>query len=83
MIYCTSLHFLRHEQWRTDGTGSEKHHVFFDKASTSTPHQMDTLESELAACHVPGAPTLQGRRFPKRDQTRGLRHVALHFLDQL
>lgn len=26
MIYCTSLHFLRHEQWRTDGTGSEKHH---------------------------------------------------------
>lgn len=35
MIYCTSLHFLRHEQWRTDGTGAEKQHVFTDKAGTS------------------------------------------------
>lgn len=44
MIYCTSLHFLRHEQWRTDGTGSEKHHISFEKASTGTPHQTDKLQ---------------------------------------
>lgn len=33
MVYCTSLHFLRHEQWHTDGTGSGKHHVFYEEAS--------------------------------------------------
>lgn len=60
MIYCTSLHFLRHEQWRTDRTGSEKHHVFMDKASTGTPHQ--TTHSSLS----PGAPLMRGWRFQKK-----------------
>lgn len=37
MVYCTSLHFLRHEQCK-DGMGFRKHHVYFDEAGTSTPH---------------------------------------------
>lgn len=38
MVYCTSLHFLRHEQCK-DGMGFWKHHVYFDEAGTSTPHR--------------------------------------------
>lgn len=38
MVYCTSLHFLRHEQCK-DGMGFRKHHVCFDEAGTSTPHR--------------------------------------------
>lgn len=38
MVYCTSLHFLRHEQCK-DGMGFRKHHVYFDEAGTSIPHR--------------------------------------------
>lgn len=38
MVYCTDLHFLRHEQCK-DGMGFQKHHVYFDEAGTSTPHR--------------------------------------------
>lgn len=66
MIYFTSLHFLRHEQWRTDGTGSEKHHVFIDKASTSTPHRIDTLKVWADRLSWPRSSRNEGMERPEK-----------------
>lgn len=78
MIYCTSLHFLRHEQWRTDGTGSEKHHVFFDKASTSTPHQRDTLEVRADQLPWPRSSCNERMALPEK-RTKWMVHMSCCF----
>lgn len=61
MVYCTSLHFLRHEQWRTDGTGSEKHHVVWTWPAQVHHIKQTYLKSEQVSGYGPGAPMSQKR----------------------
>lgn len=78
MVYCTSLHFLRHEQCCKDGMGFRKHHVYFDEAGTSTPHQKTHFKSELTDHYGPGAPKVGDEAF--RQQTKHVVFISFYTL---
>lgn len=81
MVYCTSLHFLRHEQWHTDGTGSEKHHAVLTGPAQVQHVKRSNSKSEQVSGHGPGAPTVWGDAVsPKKDQICGFYVMLLSTL---